>query len=388
MAEIKRAMVSHEAVRDIALAVGAHDCRDPDLVGFVTPKQGSEANGAVRTHLQALLPIYIVPEHAADGVFVPESEVKKIVRIMIPVVVGVSVNRVPANLCFAGVGGDPTTAMQAMALCRQRGVSLQVPDVLSSADIPAAAARATRLGGKAEAAAAGCGHELEEELAAFPLPPIQMFHLAWSRSERIITTGALIQVGEDIFPFMVTHRLVIDPVSRCTLLRDTDQPIDGTAPSPKRRQSGHISHGSAVCTSTRLDTGAAAALKLPFAAPGSNLGYRDTAASSTPIRAAEKTLSAGLPDLLPAVAARAFAAVFPDWEPPPFHTETHGRYHPLDAVVTAHCGLAHGDRASGARACRPRRLGQRVFKTKDARREVPGPACLISRPRCCGAAET
>ncbi|RBA15944.1 hypothetical protein FPRO05_12165 [Fusarium proliferatum] len=72
---------------------------------------------------------------------------------------------------FIGMGGDSITAMQAMALCRRRGVSLPVQDIFKSANITVMAAKAQHLSSCDDSA------NDEDELAPFLLSPIQKLHL-------------------------------------------------------------------------------------------------------------------------------------------------------------------------------------------------------------------
>lgn len=72
---------------------------------------------------------------------------------------------------FIGMGGDSITAMQAIALCRRRGVSLPVQDIFKSANITVMAAKAQHLSSCDDSA------NDEDELAPFLLSPIQKLHL-------------------------------------------------------------------------------------------------------------------------------------------------------------------------------------------------------------------
>ncbi|KAF5261826.1 hypothetical protein FOXYS1_7471 [Fusarium oxysporum] len=115
------------------------------------------------------------PEAGLESAQGPAKEVAHIISEAVAEVINLLPTQVPLRRSFISMGGDSITAMQVMALCRRRGVSLPVQDILKSTNIMAMAAKAQQL--RDSSVDSPNNADLGDELASFPLSPIQKLHL-------------------------------------------------------------------------------------------------------------------------------------------------------------------------------------------------------------------
>lgn len=122
--------------------------------------------------------------------------------------------KVSLRRSFISMGGDSITAMQVMALCRRRGVSLPVQDILKSNNIIAMAAKAQQIGGSSVDSAKD-----EDEFAPFPLSPIQKLHLTqFPDGENHYNQSMLLKLRRPISE-TVLHEALLQLVRRHPMLR-------------------------------------------------------------------------------------------------------------------------------------------------------------------------
>ncbi|KAF9768165.1 nrps5 single domain, non-ribosomal peptide synthase-like protein [Fusarium sp. DS 682] len=118
---------------------------------------------------------------------------------------------------FISMGGDSITAMQVMALCRRRGISLPVQDILKSANIIAMAAKAQQL--RDSSVDSPNNADLGDELAPFPLSPIQKLHLTqFPDGENHYNQSMLLELRRPTSD-SVLHSALLELVRRHPMLR-------------------------------------------------------------------------------------------------------------------------------------------------------------------------
>lgn len=152
-----------------------------------------------------------------DEVPTPVGEIERIIHAAIGEVVNLSLQQVDMRRSFISLGGDSITAMQVMALCRLKGISLPVQDILKSANITAMAAKAKRLG---PGASAGVEKDSEEhEHAPFSLSPIQKLHFAqFPEGENHYNQSMLLKLQRPVSA-VVIYKALRELVRRHPMLR-------------------------------------------------------------------------------------------------------------------------------------------------------------------------
>lgn len=150
------------------------------------------------------------PEVGPEGAYSP---VEQIISEAVAEVINLP-GQVSLRRSFISMGGDSITAMQVMALCRRRGVSLPVQDILKSANITVMAARAKQLSGSSVDSAKD-----EDELAPFPLSPIQKLHLTqFPDGENHYNQSILLKLRRPTSE-TVLHAALLELVRRHPMLR-------------------------------------------------------------------------------------------------------------------------------------------------------------------------